>query len=117
MWMIEKNQMQVGLFFFVNGEFLFSGCTLQNAEKYGDFLVYPKSHFEVWDTYDFKVDYDYYPRGRIVYRKSDDTFIIYYDKCVESELNRISREYEQFNVRFELDEHYVCHKCNKDYLF
>ena len=51
-------------FFFVNGEFLFSGCTLQNAEKYGDFLVYPKSHFEVWDTYDFKVDYDYYPSLR-----------------------------------------------------
>ena len=42
-------------------------------------------------------------------------FDIYYDKCIEDELNRIARDYEGFNVRFELDEHYCCHKCNPDY--
>ena len=119
---VKKEELKVGLFFFVKGNFSFSGCPLSKAESYGDFLVYPESHYDVWDKYHYlheshSIPYDYNPRGRIVYRKSDDTFIIYYDKCVESELNRISREYEQFNVRFELDEHYVCHKCNKDYLF
>lgn len=119
-----RDELEVGLFFFVDGNFAFSGCALTDAEKYGDFLVYPESHYDVWNRYESivfagkkgKVDYDYFPRGRIVYRKSDDTFIIYYDKCVEDELDRIARDYEGYNVKFELDEHYCCHKCNPYYV-
>ena len=82
--------MQVGLFFFINNDFAFVGCDISQADNYGDFLVYDESHFDVWERLSdqvlingMRVDYDYYPRGRVVYRKTDNTFVIYYDKCLE----------------------------------
>ena len=118
---IRKEKKQVGLFFCIDGRFAFSGCSISKAENYGDFLIYPESHYDVWEHYKYLNDsntipYDYYPRGRIVYRKSDDTFIIYYDKCVENEIGRIASYYDGYAVRCELDEHYCCHKCNPDYV-
>lgn len=117
---IKKENLKVGLFFFVDGDFIFGCCSLSEAEKYGDFLIYPESHYDFWenDNYLHKshtVPYDYNPRGRIVYRVSDDTFIIYYDKCIEKEMDRIAKDYKGYNVQFELDEHYCCHECNPDY--
>lgn len=37
------------------------------------------------------------------------TFIIYYDKCIEDKIERIARDYEGYNVKFEVDEDYCCH--------
>ena len=115
---------KVGLFFYVEGRFAFSGCELSEAETYGDFLIFPESHFDVWNKHNYlqarnikkKVDYDYYPRGRVVYRISDETFIIYYDKCVENDIHRLARVYKDWKVLFELDEHYCCHGCNTNYV-
>ena len=38
----------VGIFFVVKGNLLLHNCSLDKAEKYGDFLNYPKSHMEIW---------------------------------------------------------------------
>ena len=113
------SQNQVCLFFFVNGEFLIHGCSLQDAEKYGDFLIYPDSHFEVWETHYEKrhgVDYDYFPRGRVAYRKEDQTFLIFYDKCIEPEIHRFLEGYADAKVFVGYDEHYQCHACNRYYV-
>lgn len=115
---MPKENLYVGVFFFVQGNFTFDGCPLSEAEQQGDFLIYPKSHFDVWNRYRYlkyldnrtEVNYDYFPRGRVVYRKSDDTFIIYYDKCVEDEIHRITRDYSDYNFKMEPDEHYFCHR-------
>lgn len=119
---MKKEDLQVGLFFYVNEQLYFSGCSLNDAENYGDFLVYDQGHYDVWERLkhlnkNHTVPYDYYPRGRIVYRKTDDTFIIYYDRCMADSLEEISlfNNYDGFNVRYELDEHYCCHKCNQNY--
>ena len=116
---INNNRFGVGLFFYVNGKFLLHKCSLEKAEDYGDFLVYPKSHYYIWDKhyYDkYDVDFDYYPRGRIVYRKSDDTFLIYYDTCISEKMSRIEALYEGQKTMLELDEHYQCHICNENYV-
>lgn len=120
-----KSDLPVGLFFYVNDNFAVASCKLYEAEDYGDFLVFPKSHYDVWNGYRYlkfrnlktrdEVDFDYYPRGRVVYRKSDDTFIIYYDKCVADKIRRITNAYEGHRYILELDEHYCCHECNPDY--
>ena len=39
----------VNIFFKVNNEFLIHKCENDQADKYGDFLNYPKSHMEIWD--------------------------------------------------------------------
>jgi len=117
---VIKDDLQVGLYFCVNGKLAFAGCSLAEAENYGDFLIYPESHYDIWDRFTNlnrkgAIPYDYYPRGRIVYRKTDDVFIIYYDKCIEEQLHEIFVGYEKCNVKYELDEHYCCHRCNPDY--
>lgn len=108
----------VGLFFCVEGEFLWHMVSLESAEHYGDFLVGSESHFEVWENWyhDFyQVDYDYYPRGRVVYRKSDGTYLVYYDRCIEDEV-KMQLDTVGSRVVFLTEEHYQCHKCNKNYV-
>ena len=111
---------KVGLFFYVNGEFLFHSCKLADAEHYGDFLIYPESHFDIWEKYyedDHKVDFDYHPRGRVVYNKIKDEYIVYYDRCLDKKNISIKLQYDDKNVILELDEHYQCHMCNPEYVF
>ena len=111
----------VGLFFAVNGRLLLHSCELCDAEDDGLFLGYPPSHMEIWNRlyYNaYKVDFDYYPRGRIIYRKSDDTFLLYRDRCITNgQLKEITDALGERNVEMGFDEHYVCQKCNEEYCF
>ena len=112
-------QNQVCLFFYVNGEFLIHGLNLEDAENYGDFLIYPESHFDIWERHyekHYGVDYDYFPRGRVAYRKTDKTFLIFYDKCLDSEILTLVDAYRGANISLGYDEHYQCHKCNQNYV-
>lgn len=73
---------QVGLFFIVQNDLLLHSCMLDEGESYGDFLNYPLSHDKVWQEYyqkKYHVDFDYYPRGRIIYNKREQRYVLYYD--------------------------------------
>lgn len=108
-----------GLFFYVNGHWLCHSCKLCEAECYGDFLVYPHSHMDIWEqNYEssYRVDFDYFPRGRIAYRKTDDTYLLYYDKCLEPVIHTITEQYAGQKIVLGYDEHYQCYKCNADYV-
>ena len=110
--------MYVGLFFVVNGRLLLHKCDLKSAEQNNDFANYPKSHLDVWDKYYFnkyKKDFDFYPRGRIIYRKADNTFLIYKDSCITNEIKPILDDLKDKKVIAELDEHYQCYNCNDNY--
>lgn len=41
--MVKKEELRVGYFFYIDGNFAFSGCKLSEAEIDGDFLVYQKN--------------------------------------------------------------------------
>lgn len=115
----ENSAIGPALFFHVNGKLLFHGCSLDAAEPYGEFLNYPHSHDKIWRKYyapKYNVDFDYYPRGRVVYRKTDDTYLIYYDKCMEPFICSITAKYAGCRVELDYDEHYQCHNCNEDYV-
>jgi len=84
------------------------------------------SHYEYWDIVRFfapeyqKHDFDYYPRGRVIYNALDNTFFIWLDKCLDDHKHRdlICKSFNlsETNVIFGNDEHYSCAKCNKDYV-
>jgi len=120
--MINRDKNLVGLFFYIDRKLYFEGCGLDEAEDYGDFKVYDKSHMKVWDKLQKQkkapphLDFDYYPRGRVVFRTTDETFIIYYDRCVEDRINEVAEKYEGCKISLELDEHYCCSKCNEFYV-
>ncbi len=74
---------------------------------------------KIWDKYyeiKYLVDFDYFPRGRVVYRKTDNTFLIYYDKCMEPYIDFVTEKYFDKAVQLHYDEHYQCHLCNKNYV-
>lgn len=110
----------VNLFFKVKDNFLIHECSNLEALKYGDFLNYPVSHFDIWNKYykkRFMTDFDYYPRGRVIYNIKDKCYYIYHDKCInEKELKIIVDKYKDKNYKILLDSHYSCHRCNKDYI-
>ena len=109
----------VGLFFVVNNKLLLHSCTLEEAEKYGDFLNFPESHMQIWDKYyynKYKVDFDYFPRGRIIYNIKENVYYIYYDKCLENSIRKMNLIKENKNVKYLRDLHYKCSKCNKSYI-
>lgn len=116
--MSAENIACVGLFFYVNGKFLVSKTDLESAEEYGKFLVHDKSHFEVWEKSCrkmYKVDFDYYPRGRFVYDASEAKYIVYTDRYILSIIMDEVKKHKGVKVSVELDEHYQCKKCNKFY--
>ena len=72
---------------------LAAGCPLGQAEPYGDCLTYGPGHYETWAHWrrDRTVDpalraivrsyeYEDCPRGRIVFDRSRDQFILYADR-------------------------------------
>lgn len=118
---MEEKNTSIGpaLFFYVNGELLFHGCSLDEGEPYGNFINYPFGHFDIWNTNyhrKYRVDFDFYPRGRVVYRKTDDTYLIYYDKCIKQFIGLVTEKYIGKNIETRYDEHYQCRKCNKNYV-
>lgn len=111
---------KVGLFFVVNGKILFHGCELDKAQNYGDFKIYDKSHYDVWEKHyykRYKVDYDYFPRGRITYNKKQKCFWLYKDSCIEEKLLKDwIKEFGYQKIIEKEDEHYKCHSCNRLYI-
>lgn len=73
---------------------------LSEAERYGEMLTYPDGHADVWDGWQklgatglkrrglpaqiAQAEYDEVPRGRVVYRTPDRSFVIYADRRLQT---------------------------------
>ena len=110
---------QVGLFFIVRGELLLHSCKLEDAEPYGAFLNYSHSHDKIWREHyqrKYGVDFDFFPRGRIIYNKTKLQFTLYYDGCIEAEAKELQRLFSESTCIISQDEHYQCQKCCDGYV-
>ena len=110
----------VNLFFKVNKDFLIHECSNLEAHKYGIYLNYPESHFDIWNRFylvKYNKDFDYFPRGRVIYNIEEKCYYIYHDNCIkEEELKEITDKYKDKNYKILKDMHYSCHNCNKEYI-
>jgi hypothetical protein len=93
----QREMPQLGIFWLVQTpvaepRLLAAGCPLDQAEPYGDCLTYSAGHYETWAQWrrDKTVDpalrgivrsyeYEDWPRGRTVFDRSRDLFILYAD--------------------------------------
>jgi hypothetical protein len=84
-WVVETGPGQARL--------LTAGCSLEAAEPYGDCLTFPGGHYEVRERWRNSKDsdgalqslvrtfeYEDWPRGRIVFDRLKNDFIIYADR-------------------------------------
>jgi hypothetical protein len=107
---------QVGIFWILPAGLLAFGVPYTAGEKYGDFLNTPDGHYETWEELrkvsgKLPEDYIAYPRGRIVYRITDQKFLVYMNR---KHLNNtriresIVREFQLLadHVEFKHDSHY-----------
>jgi len=110
---------QVGLFFVVEGKLLLHACDLADGEKCGYFINYPESHNDVWEREyypKYLVDFDYFPRGRIIFNRKTGLYLLYHDVCVTVEASGLRGRYPEEECDLVLDEHYQCHQCNRHYV-
>jgi hypothetical protein len=117
----QRETPHLGIFWLVqtsNGEakLLAAGCPLDEAEAYGDCLTYSPGHYKTWAQWrrDGTLDpalralvrayeYEDWPRGRIVFDRSRDLFILYADrKLLTPEM--IARIASQFHLPAERTE-------------
>ncbi len=84
-WVVEIASREVRL--------LTAGCSLEVAEPYGDFLIFPDGHYEVWGRWrNIKhpnaalralvraFEYEDWSRGRIVFDRVKERFVLYADR-------------------------------------
>jgi hypothetical protein len=94
----QREAPHVGIFWVVQTpeaepRLLAAGCPLDQAEPYGDCLTYGPGHYETWAQWrrDRTIDhalraivrsreYEDWPRGRIVFDRSHDVFVLYVDR-------------------------------------
>jgi hypothetical protein len=113
---------EVGIFWLLpSGKIILDGTPLSEAANYGDFKTHEGSHIGVWNTYRRNsmvppdVEYDEYPRGRVVYSVKTRQFWLYADACIlknPSVVNWIMNEFHlPSNTKKEKDAHYKCPSC------
>lgn len=107
---------KVGAFFIVNGDIISNEVDVRDGEEYGDFVNY-SSHWDLWRAAQRyypqlkNIEYDTFPRGRVVFNKKDRKYIIYLDPKLNNEID-IDLVTDRFNLRNgtyvvdDRDEHY-----------
>lgn len=76
-------------------------------------ILYPKYRLQIPSLIN---DYAYYPRGRVLYREKDQTFVIYIDRCLikRPEIKAgILKAFALKKAQWRQDEQYQCAGCNK----
>jgi hypothetical protein len=107
---------QVGIFWILPKKLLVFGVPYTEGENYGDFINTPDGHYETWEQLrktlgKLPEDYTAYPRGRIVYRITDQKFLVYLNrKHIKNERikKRIIKEFRLpvDHAIFKHDHHY-----------
>ncbi len=118
---------KVGIYWAVNGIIVGDAVYLDEAEEYGDALQYG-GHYDFWEQLkptngvEKKLkshDYDYYPRGRMLFFPKRKTARLYVDRCMDNDvLQAALRFFEilEYQVEIETDAHYRCAGCNRHYM-
>lgn len=74
---------EVGIFWFLKGDIISDPIPHTLGEDYGDFVNGRSDHCTFWRSIQrlsseaAKYEYDQVPRGRVVYSKRDETFLVY----------------------------------------
>jgi hypothetical protein len=80
----SSNSNMLAVFWYINGNFYGAENTLKgdSVDSFGDFLQLDVDHFQIWPKYrrlaglDRNVEYDEYPRGRIMFNSKIHKFVV-----------------------------------------
>lgn len=111
----------VAIFWRLDGKLLTDSTPLDRAEPYGDHLTHPRSHIDVWDSWQrlgkvpVDVPYEEPPRGRVVFNRKTSQSELLADKCILERKSVVAEITKGLglpkNVTLGSDSHYRCSKC------
>jgi hypothetical protein len=112
---------RVGIFWLVDGKTLIDSTSLNEAESYGDHLTHPRSHYEVLTlfqqggTVPADVEYEEFPRGRVMYNAKTRRFMFLADRCILPDKSVVRRIMSQMDLpkgaARDTDSQYRCSAC------
>lgn len=114
---LEDEDSLLSVFWYTGKGFVGPEDTLDSPRVvlYGDYLQIDKDHFNVWNRYSRytdtpNVEYDYYPRGRVLFNTALHKFVVVTDPKI-AEDPRIREELLDWyhlpaTTMFRTDEHY-----------
>lgn len=107
---------KVGPFFFIDNKLIYNACSLEEARPQFDKLDNSYGHDKLYDDYYSDGEYIDYPRGRVVWDKTNNRAIIYIDRCINNEkvINQILKAFELTDYVIDFDFHYHCKNCIAD---
>jgi hypothetical protein len=115
----------VGIFWLIENRLVLDTTLLSEAEPYGDCLTHGNSHINFWTeqqglgTVSHDIEYEEYPRGRVVYHKKAQRFALYADRCILKQKPVVKRIMEAMCLPANKtdvttdgpDGHYKCFQC------
>ena len=113
----STNSKLLAIFWYADGKFIGPESTLNGKDviQYGDYLQINKDHFIEWVTYkDYtkapEEEYDYYPRGRILFNIKIHKFVVVCDSIIADNKELRDKLISYYGLPshtiFEEDEHY-----------
>ena len=92
---MEDKTPSVGIFWFFRGEIIADAIPVTQGDECGKFINHPLSHHDFWNAHRKKdrrlnaYDYDQVPRGRVLYDKEEDRYLVYgSERFIQDEAQR-----------------------------
>ena len=111
----------LGIFWLVDGKLIIDSSPLSEAEPYGDHMNHPRGHVDVWTKFERSgqvprgSEYEEYPRGRVMFDTTNESFTILADKCILKRKDMIAQIKKALHlhkkVKTGTDPHYRCPLC------
>ena len=116
----------IGPFFYINGKILATPeqVDLSQTGKVDSSLGHIRLYRGIKGTLkpkDALHPYEYWPRGRVIYDTKERRYFIYLDVCIQDKetiRKKIIKVFalEKENITWGGDSHYLCHRCNPDFV-
>jgi hypothetical protein len=121
----EEQSSMVGIFWWFRGRLILDASPLSEAEPYGDCLTHRKSHIDYWTKQQHfgaapkDIEYEEPPRGRVVFDRKTERFMIYADRCILAKKAVVKQIKKAMHLPSEGTDvrtddhhgHYRCYRC------
>jgi len=112
----------VGIFWLFKRRLLIDSTPVTSAEPYGDCMTHARGHLRYWTTLQENgvvpadVEYETPPRGRVLFDKRRDRYVLLADRCILNRRDVVSRIMARMRlppemIEVDTDSHYRCYKC------
>ena len=117
----QARALMVGIFWVVDVKLILDASPLIEAEPYGECLGHRRSHVRYWTELQRsgvvkpELEYDEFPRGRVIFNKRSQQFLLLADGCILKDKSNLAKIEKTMHLPTDIvvdtDLHYRCPNC------